>query len=126
MARDAARGVPKKRGAERLYPCPFCGGTDITIKSNGIGDYYAICGSEDIAGGCGARTSDVRCESRAQAIERWNRRSDNALTAERTRYVLANAGWKKTCQMLAAAEAEIASLMSAAKLGALRRDRERP
>ena len=53
-------------------PCPFCGNTEIYVHSNGIGDYYAICGDDEI--GCGVRTSDFKCESPEYAIERWNKR----------------------------------------------------
>lgn len=55
-----------------LKPCPFCGRTDIHIEPNGIGDYSVVCGHE--LTGCGASTSDYRCESEEQAVERWNRR----------------------------------------------------
>ena len=56
-----------------LLPCPFCGATNIKIKSNGIGDYFAICQSDDEeVPSCGARTSDYRCETIDQAVRRWN------------------------------------------------------
>lgn len=59
----------------KLKPCPFCGGTNAVIESNGIGDYYVICGSDDEGeDSCGARTDDSRCESKEHAAERWNRR----------------------------------------------------
>lgn len=55
-----------------LKPCPFCGCDRVTIVSNGIGDYFAMCGEED--SGCGASSSPVLCESEKLAAERWNRR----------------------------------------------------
>lgn len=61
--------------ARRLKPCPFCGSRLAVIRSNGIGDFFVICGdSSDDDNGCGARTSDVRCEGEEYAAERWNRR----------------------------------------------------
>ena len=58
-----------------LKPCPFCGGTNIQIESNGIGDYYCVCGDIDGAyPGCGARTDDFKCEGKEYAAKRWNQR----------------------------------------------------
>ena len=62
---------------QELKPCPFCGNDNIEIRSNGIGDYYAICSGDGEEGdpcGCGASTSDRRCESQKGAIDRWNTR----------------------------------------------------
>lgn len=65
----------QKREARKLKPCPFCGSRLAVIRSNGIGDFFVICGdSSDDENGCGARTSDVRCEGEEYAAERWNRR----------------------------------------------------
>lgn len=67
-----------------LKPCPFCGAKVAEIRSNGIGDFYVICDADDDGSGreagrfgfgCGARTSDVSCESREQAAKRWNMRA---------------------------------------------------
>lgn len=59
----------------KLKPCPFCGGERIEIMSNGIGDFYCICYSGDEENyHCGARSSDCYCESKEQAIDRWNTR----------------------------------------------------
>lgn len=62
-----------------LLTCPFCGGNNLQIRDNGIGDYFVICyADEPEDDACGASTSEVRCESREQAIERWNRRGPEA------------------------------------------------
>jgi hypothetical protein len=61
-----------------LLPCPFCGNDNIEIIPNGIGDYYAICSGDGEDGdpcGCGASTSDRRCESQEGAVDRWNARA---------------------------------------------------
>lgn len=55
-----------------LKNCPFCGCAIVEIVPNGMGDFFAICGNEDE--GCGARSSQMRCESREHAAERWNTR----------------------------------------------------
>lgn len=52
-----------------LIPCPDCGtqplpGAD--IHPNGIGDEFVRCP------GCGKESSQVRCESKQHAAERWN------------------------------------------------------
>jgi len=63
---------------EKLKPCPFCGNTEPRLISNGIGDLYVICRTEDQPEedrGCGARSSDYRCEHENLAAERWNRRA---------------------------------------------------
>lgn len=52
-----------------LLPCPFCGGTEIKLRDNGIGDTFAQCT------GCHARTSDRNSEVDSVAIERWNTRT---------------------------------------------------
>lgn len=70
----AARGLPPEPGDRELLPCPFCGNAEeLMILPNGIGDYFVQCG--DIDSGCGARTSDVHCESKWHAIQRWNARA---------------------------------------------------
>jgi hypothetical protein len=64
--------------SEKLEPCPFCGNVCLEIVSNGVGDYYIFCAGDGEDGdplGCGARTSDVRCESKKHAIQRWNTRA---------------------------------------------------
>lgn len=50
-----------------LKPCPFCGG-EAEIKPNNIGDFFAMCS------GCGASTSDIKCELEESAARRWNTR----------------------------------------------------
>ena len=64
---------------EKPMPCPFCGNSNPVVESNGIGDYYVACvrydNDEDAFFGCGARMSDIRCESQEHAIERWNTRA---------------------------------------------------
>lgn len=68
---------------EELKPCPFCGNEDVHIRPNRIGDYFVMCDS-DVEGeeGCGASSSDRRCETEAGAARRWNER---AVASERTR-----------------------------------------
>jgi hypothetical protein len=58
----------------KLLPCPFCGNCDIELVPNGIGDFSAHCG-DGVETGCGASSSEIRCESRQHAAERWNRRA---------------------------------------------------
>lgn len=61
----------------KIKSCPYCGWHKPEIRGNGIGDYYVICAGADEDSGefcCGACSSDARCETEAQAIERWNRR----------------------------------------------------
>lgn len=65
-----------------LKPCPFCGNPSIMLRSNGIGDTYAICDDGD-DGGCGARTSDRNCETDSKAVKRWNRRVSVKGTGEK-------------------------------------------
>lgn len=50
----------------KLQPCK-CGSANLSIESNGIGDYFVICNK------CGKRSSDVRCEGEDYAVERWNK-----------------------------------------------------
>lgn len=59
----------------KLLPCPFCGNPTPQIVPNGIGDFFVVCSSTDDYHGCGARTSDVRCEGKEHAAERWNKRA---------------------------------------------------
>lgn len=57
----------------KLMPCPFCGGDDceLTEKVNyKFGTSY-FCGCPD----CGVYTD--YCETKEEAIERWNRRNAN-------------------------------------------------
>jgi len=71
-------GTDRERARKmKVRACPFCGNERLTIEANGIGDYFVICQDPEYpdANGCGARTSDVRCESQEYAIERWNRRA---------------------------------------------------
>ena len=67
--------TPPLTPAQPPLPCPFCGNTKIVVQSNGIGDYYCICGDADYESGCGARSDDYRCEDQRFAVERWNRRA---------------------------------------------------
>src|ERR1700690_4498627 len=61
--------------SEALKPCPFCGNKNIEIRGNGNGDYYCICAGDEDEMHCEASTSDRRCESQEQAINRWNQRA---------------------------------------------------
>ena len=51
-----------------LKPCPFCGGTNLTMVSC-EGEYYAGCFTCHTCGPGGT--------SREEAIEAWNRRANN-------------------------------------------------
>lgn len=74
MRNDDQRKPDMKK--PELNPCPMCGGTNIVIESNGIGEYYVVCGTgEEDGGGCGLQTDDRHCETKAHAAERWNRRT---------------------------------------------------
>lgn len=53
---------------EELKPCPFCGGEDVRVSNWGM--WRCWCDS------CLAKTSDELWEK--DAIEKWNRRADNA------------------------------------------------
>lgn len=65
-----------QEGREKLLPCPFCGGTSVELRGNGIGDVYAICYDDDPSEmSCGASTSDRHCETDQGAIRRWNSRA---------------------------------------------------
>lgn len=54
---------------KELKRCPFCGSI-VEIISNGIGDYFVQCKC------CNARTSDINCEVKEYAIQRWNDRNE--------------------------------------------------
>lgn len=67
--------TPAPLSEAELKPCPFCGGTSLEVRDNGIGDCYVICYSSELdVESCGARTSDVDCETHHKAISRWNTR----------------------------------------------------
>ena len=67
-----------KHKMTELKPCPFCGGTKLTIKScnetteDNNFENYAVC-CDFTHGGCGA-SSGYR-PNRGEAIEAWNRRA---------------------------------------------------
>lgn len=61
-----------------LKPCPFCGNTksvECVKEKNCYGDNYYYVGCVPFYGGCGASTCTRDTED--EAIEAWNRRSDN-------------------------------------------------
>lgn len=61
--------------ANELKPCPFCGNSNPQVQSNGMGDWFVICRSDDYSDKfCEAKTSDRNCESKEQAIAAWNTR----------------------------------------------------
>lgn len=65
-----AKKVPEEE--ELLLRKCDCGQSmefDSDVHSNGIGDYFVKCP------GCGAESSQVQCEGRRQAAERWNART---------------------------------------------------
>ena len=53
-----------------LKPCPFCGGTQLTIISVYGEDCYVNCDACTTCGPSG--------ETREEAIEAWNRRAEDA------------------------------------------------
>lgn len=62
----------------KLKPCPFCGFINpelygVTIEEYNFRDYAVICSAS--IGGCGASTGHYAKEP--EAIEAWNRRTDN-------------------------------------------------
>ena len=58
-----------------LKPCPFCGNKNIkTFDDITNGLYQVICSV--VANGCGAATGYH--QDKKQAIEAWNRRTNNA------------------------------------------------
>lgn len=60
--------------------CPCCHRPP-TIMPNRIGDFYAICyTNEPDEMACGMSTSDQRCETERGAVERWNKFVTAALT----------------------------------------------
>lgn len=67
------------REAHELKPCPFCGNSRPTMRSNGIGDFYVLCEDpdDDAAMQCGASSSDHSCETQRGAADRWNRRKSD-------------------------------------------------
>ena len=72
--------------SEKIIPCPFCGKTDpvgVFLHSQIVclddlyddlydEDYFAVC-CDAQKGGCGAVGG--YCETKEEAIEKWNRRS---------------------------------------------------
>jgi hypothetical protein len=69
--------------SEELKPCPFCGGTNIEIRPNRIGDFFAICYSNDRTEmACYAKSGENGCETEEGAVARWNARpTETTLTA---------------------------------------------
>ena len=59
-----------------LKPCPFCGGTDLTMYSSGIirADYVVYCNTCNIKTGLGT----VKRQSEESVVAAWNRRAHEA------------------------------------------------
>lgn len=67
-----------------LKPCPFCGGTNIEIRPNRIGDFFAICYSNDRTEmACYAKSGEDGCETEEGAVARWNTRPTETTLAAR-------------------------------------------
>jgi len=59
--------------AEKLKPCPFCGGVGSLIPHADDGDYVGVfCQNED----CGGHAGKDWFMKRDEAIAAWNRRAD--------------------------------------------------
>lgn len=54
-------------------PCPFCG-SHAEMIDNGYDTYWVMCMNEE----CSVAMGEVGVESPAQAIAKWNRRSQSA------------------------------------------------
>lgn len=59
---------------EQLKPCPCCGSLEATIKTMNVGTYRVFCGY--------CRLCIPGCESRSEAIEKWNTRADGWISVE--------------------------------------------
>ena len=60
----------------KLKPCPFCGGEDVMTMLCGDG-YYVVCYSRNKGKGCGSSTGWHETEQ--EAIESWNRRTNDEM-----------------------------------------------
>ena len=61
------------RPKDTMQACPFCGGESIELRSDGFGQHYAICQSDDPdVANCGARTGARYSPTIDVAIRRWN------------------------------------------------------
>lgn len=57
-----------------LKPCPFCG-SEATLHERSDG-FYVDCATQ--LGFCGVMPSTWVCKTEDEAMEMWNRRTDNA------------------------------------------------
>ena len=57
--------------SEKLYSCPFCGNTKLSIARTNKKACWVSCDVED--GGCGAEVNST--PTRRGAIKKWNRRT---------------------------------------------------
>ena len=61
--------------SDKLKPCPFCGGEDIGIRTRYIKETDGFMDEEETRCGCESCNAGVTEETRAEAIEAWNRRT---------------------------------------------------
>lgn len=69
---------------DQILPCPFCGGALTVTDPCGKGQWMAVCDTV----GCQARQAYF--ESRAEAIEAWNRRAEVSLPRAGVEQIRAN------------------------------------
>lgn len=59
---------------EQLKSCPCCGSLEATIKTMNVGTYRVFCEY--------CRLCIPGCESRSEAIEKWNTRADGWISVD--------------------------------------------
>lgn len=68
----------KRKTMTELKPCPFCGGTNITMYSSedpSLHGFIHLCGGVD---DCMVKVESWLFATEEEVIEAWNRRFDNA------------------------------------------------
>ena len=72
--------------SERLKPCPFCGGTAKVQRSYGFYKVYCTeCKATNLKLVVGGTCLDSY-KTRQEAIEAWNRRTDNCKNCEALKF----------------------------------------